>query len=155
MNQTNSLLGGALVMTMYPRSLKSRIEARRIQQAIIAGLPEESDSTVKAALTDAAAEYATLKTHTESVVLVGDNPHAAAFVAWWNQAVDPVAHFDGYIGLADGLLMDWWQAYEAANVLHLPIESKPPSTLSDDERAALNDPKATPTSAVGSGKPNS
>lgn len=151
----SKLLGGALAVTIHPRTLKLRVEARRLYKTILDSLPTDDDPVVQSWLESAAADYSLLQAHTASMVLMEDSPIAAAFMTWWASADDLLKRFDAFMAQPEDLINEWLLAYKNANDFDLPIESKPPGELTADERAALNDPKAKVTSAVGSGKANS
>lgn len=152
---TSNLLGGALAITIHPRTLKLRVEARRLYKAILDSLPTDDDPIIQSWLESAAADYSLLQAHTAAIVMVEDTPIAKAFMAWWASGDDLLKRFDAFMTQPEDLINEWLLAYKNANDFDLPIESKPPSELTPAERAALDDPKAKATSAAGSGKANS
>lgn len=142
---TSKLLGGALDITIHPRTLKLRVEARRLYKAILDRLPKDDDEVVQSWLESAAADYSLLQAHTAGVVMVEDTPIAKAFMAWWLSADDLLKRFDAFMAQPEDLINEWLLAYKNANDFDLPIESKPPSELTLAERAELADPKAKAT----------
>lgn len=147
----------ALTFSMKPSSLKQRLATKHtvaaLKQAIVipAGLSDDE----KAAYEDARDEYILFVAYTDEIKTgTPDNAAVAQFMKWWASRLetDAQAHFEGYIGLPDVVILEWWEAYKGRDEFLLPIESKPPYLLTDKERAELDDPKALPPLPVGGGK---
>lgn len=137
---------------MRPHSLKLRITARRLRDAILAGLPEESDAEIREAINDKTWQYVNLMTHTISVNPCVEQADVKAFAQWFADGDDLLKHFDGFIALPDVLVSAWLLAFDDASE-PLTIATKPPHLLTDAEREKLNDPKAPKPKPAGENLP--
>lgn len=150
-------MNSAIVFRMKPSSLKQRLETKRAVAALKAAIaiPSELADDEKAAYEDARDEYILFVAYTNEVTTAAtDNPTIKQFMDWWDKRLeqDVQAHFEGYIGLPDVVILEWWEAYKGRDELLLPVESKPPYLLTPEERAEIDDPKAPAGKPAGVGK---
>jgi hypothetical protein len=145
-SKTIEAFGGLLQFTFKPQTLGLLVEADEFLTEFEALLDDyRIKAETRKALSDIAAEYATLLVATESVAVKAsvslDDAVVAAFVAWFTTLdlddTDFADLWEARLEMPDWIVSEWSRAYLEAQRLNHDKASAPTETLSAAEQESL------------------
>jgi len=145
-SKTIEAFDGRLQITFKPQTLGLLVEADEFLTEFEALLDDYRIKTeTRKALSDIAAEYATLLVATESVAVKAsvslDDAVVAAFVAWFTALdlddTDFADLWEARLEMPDWIVSEWSRAYLEAQRLNHDKASAPTETLSAAEQESL------------------
>ena len=144
--RTIEAFDGRLQITFKPQTLGLLVEADEFATEFEALLDDyRIKAETRKALSDIAAEYATLLVATESVAVKAsvslDDAVVAAFVAWFTALdlddTDFEDLWEARLEMPDWIVSEWSRAYLEAQRLNYDKASAPSETLSEADRESL------------------